>query len=153
VRLSLFAEMTRGKPWTSASLRALGGAEGIGVLFLEESLGPRAARPEQRLRQEAARAVLRALLPRQGTDIKGAMRSRNELLGGAGCAPVEFEALLHILDAELRLITPTDPEGKDEGGRMKDEPERSADSSFILPPSSFGYYQLTHDYLVPALRE
>ena len=83
VRLSLFAEMTRGKPWTSDNLRALGGAEGIGVLFLEESLGPRAARPEHRLRQEAARAVLRALLPRQGTDIKGAMRSRDES-GGRG---------------------------------------------------------------------
>jgi formylglycine-generating enzyme required for sulfatase activity len=153
VRLSLFAEMTRGKPWTSASLHALGGAEGIGVLFLEESLGPRAAHPEHRLRQEAARAVLRALLPRQGTDIKGAMRSRDELLAAAGCAPAEFDALLHLLDADLRLITPTDPEGKDEGGRMKDEAERSADSSFLLHPSSFRHYQLTHDYLVPALRE
>ncbi|HQZ66326.1 MAG TPA: SUMF1/EgtB/PvdO family nonheme iron enzyme, partial [Planctomycetaceae bacterium] len=27
------------------------------------------------------------------------------------------------------------------------------DSSFISHPSSFGYYQLTHDYLVPSLRE
>ena len=50
VRLSLFAEMTRGKPWTSANLRALGGAEGIGVLFLEESLGPRAAHLVQTVR-------------------------------------------------------------------------------------------------------
>jgi hypothetical protein len=40
---------------------------------------------------------------------------------------------------------------KDEGGRMKDEAEPSAFSSFILPPSSF--FQLTHDYLVPSLRE
>jgi hypothetical protein len=142
VRLSLFAEMTRGKPWTSASLRALGGAEGIGVLFLEESLGPHAARPEHRLQQEAARAVLRALLPGQGTDIKGAMRSRNELLEAAGCAPAEFEALLHILDAELRLITPTDPEG-----------EEQVSQHHGSQPTHHGYYQLTHDYLVPALRE
>jgi eukaryotic-like serine/threonine-protein kinase len=142
VRLSLFAEMTRGKPWTSANLRALGGAEGIGVLFLEESLGPRAAHPEQRLRHEAARAVLRALLPRQGTDIKGAMRSRDELLAAAGCAPAEFDALLHILDADLRLITPTDPEGEEEASRHHGS-----------QPTHPRYYQLTHDYLVPALRE
>ncbi len=42
---------------------------------------------------------------------------------------------------------------------MKDEPDgkRStvpgSDSSFILPPSSLKYYQLTHDYLVHSLRD
>ncbi len=38
VRLALFAEMMRGKLWTPASLRKLGGAEGVGVAFLEETL-------------------------------------------------------------------------------------------------------------------
>ncbi len=144
VRLSLFAEMTRGKPWTPASLRAVGGAEGIGVLFLEESLGPRAARPEHRLHQEAARAVLRALLPEQGTNIKGAMRSRDELLAIAGYArrPDDFRALLRILDTELRLITPAEPEGVDSDSQAQ-----------RLQPLGLSCYQLTHDYLVPALRE
>src|SRR5262249_19930834 len=43
----------------------------------------------------------------------------------------DFDTLLRILDGELRLITPTDPESTPSGSR---------------------YYQLTHDYLVPSLR-
>jgi len=37
VRLSLFAEMIRGKPWTTATLEQVGGTQGIGVNFLEET--------------------------------------------------------------------------------------------------------------------
>jgi formylglycine-generating enzyme required for sulfatase activity len=160
VRLSLFAEMVRGRPWDPATLRAVGGAEGVGVLFLEETLGDRAANPEHRRHWEAARAVLAALLPGPGANIKGALRSREELCAAASYAgrPDEFQALLRILDVDLRLITPSEPEEKDEGGRMKDEPENpdksaAPASSFILHPSSLHSYQLTHDYLVPALRE
>jgi serine/threonine protein kinase/formylglycine-generating enzyme required for sulfatase activity len=143
VRLSLFAEMTRDKPWEPATLRAVGGTEGIGVLFLEEALGPAAARPGYRLHQEAARAVLRALLPAEGTNIKGAMKSYEELLAAAGYQrrPDEFVALLRLLDTELRLITPTDPESSEPAASAKGSSEKGR------------YYQLTHDYLVPALRE
>src|SRR5262249_25824884 len=35
VRLALFAEMMKSKPWTPASLKAVGGTEGVGVTFLE----------------------------------------------------------------------------------------------------------------------
>src|SRR5262249_36155767 len=35
VRLALFAEMVKGKPWTPATLKAVGGMEGVGVTFLE----------------------------------------------------------------------------------------------------------------------
>ncbi|HEV3259031.1 MAG TPA: ATP-binding protein, partial [Gemmataceae bacterium] len=35
VRLALFAEMMKGKSWTPASLKAVGGTEGVGVTFLE----------------------------------------------------------------------------------------------------------------------
>ena len=37
--------------------------------------------------------------------------------------------------------------------RMKDEQDKASASSFSLPPSSFRYYQLTHDYLVHSLRD
>ena len=37
VRLALFAEMVKGKPWTPSSLKALGGTEGVGVTYLEET--------------------------------------------------------------------------------------------------------------------
>ena len=39
--------------------------------------------------------------------------------------------------------------GKDEGADFGFRRR----SSFLLPPSTFGYYQLTHDYLVPSIRE
>ncbi len=150
VRLALFAEMVKGKPWTPAALKQVGGMEGIGAAFLEETFSASTAPPEHRLHQKAARAVLAALLPGQGTDIKGHMRSRTELLETSGYArrPREFEELLHVLDTELRLVTPTDPEAA------------SAEDDAAAPPPSQPegspkgeYYQLTHDYLVPALRQ
>ena len=74
VRLALFAEMVKGKPWTPATLREVGGTEGVGVTFLEETFARRRPTPA-RLHQRAAQAVLKALLPESGTDIKGQMRS------------------------------------------------------------------------------
>src|SRR5262249_43394128 len=82
-------------------------------------------------------------LPESGTAIKGNMRSREELLAAStyGSRPREFEDLLRILDAELRLITPTDPQ------RMDTEANQGQATN------GQRYYQLTHDYLVPSLRE
>ncbi len=140
VRLSLFAEMVKDKPWTPATLRQVGGTEGIGVNFLEETFSSPQANPRHRLNSVAARRVLNALLPELGTDIKGHMRSQAELLDVSGYRerPSDFNDLLRILDGELRLITPTDPEGHD--SQSKGDLARQ-------------YYQLTHDYLVPSLRE
>src|SRR5262249_48632437 len=68
-------------------------------------------------------------------------RSQQELLEASGYAsrPKDFDDLLHILDSEIRLITPTDPEGQEE-------------ETISVQPGA-RYYQLTHDYLVPSLRE
>src|SRR5205085_8147186 len=74
VRLALFAEMVKGKPWTIAALQEVGGTEGVGVTFLEETFSSEKANPKHRLHQKAAQAVLKALLPHMGTDIKGQMR-------------------------------------------------------------------------------
>ena len=142
VRLALFAEMMKGKAWTPTTLKEVGGAEGVGVTFLEGTFSAAAAPPEHRYYQKAARAVLKALLPESGTDIKGHMRSYAELLEASGYAnrPKDFDDLLRILDGEIRLITPTDPEGKED----------------CTPPTlqdGVKYYQLTHDYLVHALRD
>jgi formylglycine-generating enzyme required for sulfatase activity len=141
VRLALFAEMMKGKAWTPASLKAMGGTEGVGVTFLEETFSAAATPPEHRYHQKAARAVLKSLLPESGTDIKGHMRSYAELLEVSGYANrrKDFDALLQILDSELRLITPTDPEGKDDVAPSTVEPGQR-------------FYQLTHDYLVSSLR-
>jgi formylglycine-generating enzyme required for sulfatase activity len=144
VRLALFAEMVKDKPWTPATLKEVGGVEGLGVAFLEETFGAATAPPQHRLHQNAARAVLKALLPETGTDLKGHRRSREELFAASGYTrrPQKFDELLRILDAELRLITPTDP-----GGANPKEQEEEG-----RVPAAHSY-QLTHDYLVPELRQ
>jgi eukaryotic-like serine/threonine-protein kinase len=146
VRLSLFAEMLKGKPWTPASLKEQGGAEGVGVAFLEETFSASTAPPEHRRHNKAARMVLQSLLPETGASIRGHMRSRADLLAASGYAgrPAECEDLLRILDTELRLITPTDPEGMEDDDAPEESKTRGSPSA---------YYQLTHDYLVPALRQ
>jgi len=140
VRLALFAEMVKGKPWTPAALRDVGGTEGVGVTFLEETFSAPQANPKHRLHQKAAQAVLKALLPESGSDIKGQMRSEPDLQNATGYSdrPRDFADLIHILDGELRLITPTDPKGSGD-----DQPATSPGGR---------YYQLTHDYLVQSLR-
>jgi eukaryotic-like serine/threonine-protein kinase len=143
VRLALFADMVKSKPWTLATLKEVGGTEGVGVTFLEETFSAPSANPKHRLHQKAARAVLKALLPEQGTDIKGIMRSHQELLEASGYADhlKDFDDLLRILDGEVRLITPTDPEGI------------GSDSPSAGVQTGHRYYQLTHDYLVHSLRD
>ncbi len=140
--------MMKGKPWTPSSLKAMGGTEGVGVAFLEETFSATGAPPEHRKHQQAARAVLRSLLPEAGTDIKGHMRSRDDLLAASGYAtrPKDFDDLFRLLDAEIRLISPTDPEGKT-------NPDGSVHESASSLPAGVRHYQLTHDYLVPSLRE
>ncbi len=142
VRLALFAEMMKAKSWTLATLKEVGGTKGVGEAFLEETFSAPSAPPQHRYHQKAARNVLRALLPESGTDIKGHMRSFSELLDASGyrSRPKEFDELIRTLDSEVRLITPTDPEGKEETALSR----QSGDER---------YYQLTHDYLVHSLRD
>jgi serine/threonine protein kinase len=125
VRLALFAEMMKGKPWTLASLKEVGGIKGVGSAFLEETFSARTAPPEHRYHQKAARAVLKELLPESGSGIKGHMRSYAELLAASGYAgrAKDFEDLVRLLDHEIRLITPTDAEdGVDGGWRVAGDP-------------------------------
>ncbi|HWT81582.1 MAG TPA: serine/threonine protein kinase, partial [Candidatus Methylomirabilis sp.] len=142
VRLALFAEMLKGKPWTPETFNQVGGAEGVGVTFLEETFSDRMAPPSYRIHQKAAQAVLRALLPETGSNIKGNMRSYDELLvvSGYGSRPNEFDELLRILNVELKLISPIEPEGSESDGQTK----MQVGEKFFL---------LTHDYLVPSIRE
>ena len=71
------------------------------------------------------------------------MMSQQTLLEASGYSPRprDFDDLLRILDNEVRLITPTEPEGTTDKERQDQ------------PSSGERYYQLTHDYLVPSIRE
>ena len=64
VRLSLLAEMVKDKAWTPETLKQVGGAEGVGVTFLEETFSARSAPPPYRAHEKAAQAVLKAPCPR-----------------------------------------------------------------------------------------
>jgi serine/threonine protein kinase len=135
VRLALFCEMMKSKPWTPNILAELGGISGVGVTFLEETFGDRHVPIQYRQHQEGVRGLLGALLPAAGPNIKGHSRQLSELKKAAGYEdrPKEFTELVNFLDKQLHLITPVD--SKEEA---QEETRR---------------YQLTHDYLVPSLRE
>jgi len=143
VRLAVFAEMMKGRPWTDESLREVGGTEGVGVSFLDETFSARTASPSHRLHHKAIESVLEALLPEHGTDIKGQMKSYDALQKVSGCIdrPADFESLLRILDSEVRLITPTEPD------------ELHAENAGSSESDQAKYYQLTHDFLVPSIRQ
>ncbi|MEM9588011.1 MAG: SUMF1/EgtB/PvdO family nonheme iron enzyme, partial [Planctomycetota bacterium] len=142
VRLSLFVEMVKAQPWDADTLHRLGGVEGVGLRFLEESFSSQLAPAAQRTHEPAVRSVLGQLLPQAGVDIKGKMQSEDALLEASGYRdqPALFDEMMRILDTDLRLITPTDPAGTYSGN------ESSSQSS-----DGVRYFQLTHDYLVPAI--
>ena len=170
VRLALFAEMLKGRPWVPSELKQVGGTEGVGVTFLEATFSASTSPPEHRLHQKAAREVLKALLPESGTTIRGHLRSYEDLLEASGYTgrPRDFDQLLKILDSGLRLITPTDPEGLDggeetgatvsTGQELTPSPRYSGervgvrggatDADVVLRPlpTRQRHYQLTHDY-------
>ena len=143
VRLTLFADMVKGKPWTLATLKRYGGTGGI-ITFLEESFSATTALPAHRLHESAARSVLRALLPESGANLKGCNRSHTELLEVSGYRerPQQFDDLMRILDNDMRLLTPIEPASAAERSQQPRQ-----------PASSERYYHLTHDYLVQPLRE
>ncbi len=117
------------------------------MAFLEEAFGASSSRPQYRVHEQAARRVLKALLPEKSTEIKGLMRPYRELRVTSGYAGREsdFADLIRVLRSELRLIMPAEPGA----GISVGESARSGDTG----PREDGCYQLTHDYLVPSLRK
>jgi hypothetical protein len=131
------------REWTPERLREVGGVERLGVRFLEDSF----RREENRRYSLVAQRLLQALLPQEGSSdtdetprIKGAMRSRKQLQQAAGMEHQgdEFDRLMDKLEKTLRLITPTTPDGI---------------TATPAAAQADRYYQLTHDYLVPAVTD
>jgi eukaryotic-like serine/threonine-protein kinase len=144
VRLCIFCEMVKSRPWTLATLRDVGGTQGLGAAFLEDVFDSRTASPMHRLHRNAARSVLERLLPSGSADIRGHLVSENELLSASGYEgqPADFTSLMRCLDHELRLITPSDTQLVRTTGAASDPQEHA----------SRRLYQLTHDFLVVAIR-
>lgn len=133
VRLALFAQMFREREWSPEGLRQVGGVSGVAVTFLEESFRGPSARATHRVHEQAVRKVLQLFVPETG-DVRGAARTQAEMLAASGYEshPKAFQELLHALDADLRLLTPVDTLETADGQSS---------------------WQLTHDHMVPALRE
>ena len=142
VRLALFFLVFQGREWTTQTLKDIGGVENIEVEFFKKIFDFVYSERRYRDHREAAQSVLRALLPGSGSEIKRPISWR-ELLEVSGYAgqPEKFEELLRILDKDLFLITPS------EQGKVL-----NADGGHASGPSD-RFYQLTHDFLVPSLRE
>jgi eukaryotic-like serine/threonine-protein kinase len=142
VQLSLFTEVVRNRPWTPATLQELGGVDGIAVKFLDDCF---ASTPYKR-RRVAAQAVLTELLPAPASQIRGTPRISNDLHTAAAVADPsgDFGDLMRVLDAEMRLISATDPEGSSPPPRGLGQPPQ--------PVAGETYYQLAHDYLVRPIR-
>ncbi len=143
VRLVILAEMLKDRSWVPATLKQVGGIQGVGETFLETMFSGNNAPAPYRYHQKGARAVLKSLLPESGSEIKGHVRTIEELLqaSGYGHRPADFQNLMQILNRDLRLVTQTDS-----SGAIHDE-ALIRDSKSDRP-----CYQLTHDYLVPSIR-
>ncbi len=139
IRLVVFAEMMKSRPWTEQSLRDVGGIEGVGVTFLQEQFSKRGAPPLHRLHERAVRAVLQGLISNDGSNLKGPKRSYAQLLAASGYhqRPMDFDVVLQILDRELHLITPAD-------ALESAEPDGT---------NSNRHYELAHDYLAHAVSQ
>lgn len=137
IRLCIFSEMVKSRPWTLETLREVGGSRGLGTAFLEDTFDTPSASPGHRLHRTAARAVLEKLLPPAGNEIRGHLVPESQLVSASGYERQsdEFSGLVHCLDQELRLITPSDNAVID-----------------LASESSGPSYQLTHDFLVAAIR-
>lgn len=134
VHLVVLAQVLKSRPWNLQTLSELGGIEGLDVNFLDATFNDSVASPHHRSMREPARAVLAELLPEMGTDIKGQMQDIDHLRAVSKLNEREFADLVDALDGELRMITPTVSDDDDQTPAKRS-------------------YQLTHDFLVPPLRE
>lgn len=143
VHLTLFAEMFQHLPWTTEELKKVGGVAGTGEKYLELAFGANSRDKRLYRHREAVQAMLESLLPTEGSDIRGAIRSESELIKAAGMQQQTqlFADLINSLEGQMRLITRSDPEVV--RSMLPDQTNRA---------QSDVHYQLTHDYLVPSIR-
>ena len=133
VRLALFAEMMKGKEWTPATLKEVGGTSGIGVTFLEETFSSTSASPKHQA--STRKRLVRSSKPccpnpAQTSKATCGLTPSCWKLSGYGNRPKDFDDLIQILDSEIRLITPTDPEGKDARRCSRSRRPKQARSTF-----------------------
>ncbi len=127
VRLALFADMLKGKPWTTATLTKRGRDRGAGRdvpggdVQCPHCTGRPSPSPEGGPGGPQEPCCLRPVATSRAADNR-----TSSCLEASGYArrPEDFRDLIQILDSEIRLITPTVPEGEDDDhGTPVDSPE------------------------------
>jgi eukaryotic-like serine/threonine-protein kinase len=148
VRLSLLVEVVRRRAWTPATLIALGGVDGIGLTFLQETFDRDASPPSYKELAVGAKAVLQALLPASSSTLKAPARPVSELGRASGLArgSSAFERLLFVLDRELRMISMVDQQLAEPPSTFKESPPDEASQREAM-------YQLAHDEMVSPIRK
>ncbi|MEX2359058.1 MAG: SUMF1/EgtB/PvdO family nonheme iron enzyme, partial [Pirellulaceae bacterium] len=136
VHLTLAVEMLREREWTEEALQETGGLAGLGHRYLRSLFTSRESHPGHRELAKPVASVLDCLTPADGGKVRGPYKTIEEI---TAWVPQELQPALAgaiaILRDELKLIVP---------GPIHDE-----DGSTGKTAS----YQLTHDCLVPAVRE
>ncbi|MCG8599064.1 MAG: SUMF1/EgtB/PvdO family nonheme iron enzyme, partial [Verrucomicrobiales bacterium] len=132
VQLSLIVEKFRDRPWEVAEWDRVGGISGIGVSYVKSCFEKHFSDEQRPVMVEASHRIFRELIPEDASKIKGESRSRSELreLVSSLGVVVEFDQLIYLLVRTFRLLSPSQAIGKTEEG----------------------HYNLSHDYLVPVLR-
>jgi serine/threonine protein kinase len=149
VKLTMFVEMMRDRPWIPSTLDSVGGFEGLGVWFLDEVFYSKHASALNRHHQEGAKRILSGLLPRGMTNIRDTTQSLSqlrEISGYSNRSEEEFQTLINLLDRKLRFISPVESIDVDTAGSTQGKTQEP------LTRSVSGY-KLAHDYLIPSIRQ
>ncbi|MCA9029591.1 MAG: protein kinase [Planctomycetaceae bacterium] len=148
VHLSLFSEMVKSREWVPKTLDEMGGAVGVGTQFLRESFTANHSPLKNRRHELAARRVLASLLPEPGVEIKASHRTSSDLRRESGYEEnsQQYQELMEVLESDLKIISPVDV--------LERLPSTGATTeklgADVAPEKS---YQLSHDFLVPSVRE
>ncbi len=145
VRLVVLALVMQDRPWSIEELNQLGGLDGIGSQFLIDCFEGRTASEQYRRYLPAAMRVLAELLPAEGLEIKD-VRSYDQLLSASELDKRQFDDLLNILVRKLFLLTPVEPTTFSPSSHSPSSNSHSSLASGL-------YYQCTHDFLVPSIRD
>ena len=145
VRLALLFEMLQGIEWKPEILRKKGGSQGIIKAYLETVFCAEHPNPRYRQHRDAAKAVLRALLPRWIDARKPPIRPQELLVKIAGYqnSMLDWHGLMQILDAEIRLVKPVLlPDSSNVGCKDRQQGKTMWHCC----------YQMTHEFYVSIVR-
>ena len=137
VKLSLFSDLVRDRDWDRQTLDSFGNLTDLGISFLDQNLGTGASHPVARNQSRAIQEILEALLVSRFAQIKGGAVGANRLAAVCGLKrqSYEFSEIIDYMENQLRVIS-----------RVEYDEVPGENNSKVA-------FQLTHDFLVPSVRQ